>query len=195
MNSGCQIARQPTQQAFASATLDRLPNASQFMLMLLPIKGYIISCREISRLSTLVVNMYKHEKHHFFPFLTPTPPVSLLKLPRLDLGLCSGPLRPDLGVVPLALGGLGGGFGTSGNVLSLFASIAALFKGMMSSTWFCNRCALRAFSCTLLNFSSKSTHLIPPSSLALRRFGRSKAGAPGVWGVLPSCASALFWRK
>lgn len=96
--------------------------------------SYMIRFRKASKLSTFFENMHTHEEHYFFAFLAPTPPVSLLKLPRLDLGLCSGPFSPGLGVVPLALGGRRGGFGTSGNALSLLASIAALFKGIPSST-------------------------------------------------------------
>lgn len=43
----------------------------------------------------------------------------------------------------------------------------------MSSPSILCRCTLLALSCTLRNFSSSSTHLMPPSSRPLRRFGRS----------------------
>lgn len=123
--------------------------------------------------------------YHFFAFCLPTPPVSRPKLPRLDLGLWSGP--PGVGALCVALPALEGRnvcLGASGSAFSLSVSRAGLGAGVPSSMRFCDLCSRLAFSCTLLNFSSKSPHLIVPSSLAFSRFGRSNA-AVGVGGVLP----------
>lgn len=119
-------------------------------------------------------------KYHFFAFRPATPPANLPKFPRLDLGLCKGPPGGGILCVTLpALDGLRPCFGTSGNALSLIFSMVALVADKTSSSWLCSRCALFDFSCTLLNFSSSSVHLMAPSSRGLRRFDRSK-GAVGV---------------
>ena len=119
-------------------------------------------------------------KIHFLPFLPATPPANLPRFPRLDFGLCKGPLGgTGLCEALPALDGLNASFGTSGSVWSLISAAIALGADMPSSIWFCSRCALLAFSCTLLNFSSSSVHLMAASSLGLSLFGRSKV-APGV---------------
>ena len=86
-------------------------------------------------------------------------------------------------VVPAALDGRTGCAETSGKDFSLTSS-AALFGALaLSSAELCDLEARLAFSCTLLNFSSNSTHLIALSSRVLRRLGRSNA-AVGVGGGL-----------
>lgn len=127
--------------------------------------------------------------YHFFPFR----PEGRI-LPRLDFGLCKAPLGGSIPRVALpALDGLSPCFGTSGSALSLSVSAGVLSTDEPSSSWLCGRCARLAFSCTFLNFSSSSAHLIAPSSRDLSRFDLSK-GTVGVWGVLPNLASVLFCR-
>jgi hypothetical protein len=52
-------------------------------------------------------------------------------------------------------------------------------------------CDRRAFSCTDLNFSNKSDHLMPGSSRDLRRFGRSKVETDGVVGALQEISTMI----
>ncbi len=67
---------------------------------------------------------------YVFPFLPATPPANLPRFPRLDFGLCKGPLGGSIPRVALpALEGLKPCFGTSGNVLSLIVSIGASSAG------------------------------------------------------------------
>jgi len=53
-------------------------------------------------------------------------------------------------------------------------------------------CDRRAFSCTDLNFSNRSDHLIPGSSRDFKRFGRSKVETDGVVGALEG-VSIVIW--
>ena len=131
--------------------------------------------------------------YYFLPFRPPTPPVSLPKFPRPDLGLGVGPPAGGLCVLLPALEGRNECFGTSGKAFSLLLSFVVLIAGAPSSAWLCNLCILLAFSCTFLNFSNSSAHFIAPSSLAFNRLGLSKP-VLGVGGMLPKQASAFFCR-
>ena len=71
--------------------------------------------------------------NHFLPFLPA--PANLPRFPRLDFGLCKGPLGgPDLCEALPSLDGLKACFGTSGSVLSLASAIVALGVDVPSST-------------------------------------------------------------
>ena len=68
----------------------------------------------ISDISTTADYFHTLYKHHFFPFLPATPPANLPRFPRLDFGLCKGPLEGAALCVALpALDGLNACFGTS----------------------------------------------------------------------------------
>jgi hypothetical protein len=140
----------------------------------------------------------RYTRGRYFFFRPATPPANLPSPPKLPRGLCPGACpagagsgRPTGAAGPGSLGFFGG---TSGGP---FSFSTGLMPTPTSSPRLANLAFFRARSCVFLNLSSNSTHLTPPSSLALSRFGRSKdAEVPRVLGgALGGPVSELFCLK